>query len=78
MTTLIVIRDETGRITRRCDARCHRSDPLKPSSCLCSGMLKGIERGGLSALDVPPFVLQMVLETIRLEPGEHVQMRIAP
>jgi hypothetical protein len=78
MTTLITIRDESGHITRRCDARCHRSDPLKPSQCCCNGMLKGIERDGHSALNVTPVVLQIAQETIRLKPGETVQMRIAP
>jgi hypothetical protein len=78
MTTLITIRDDNGKITRRCDARCHRSDPLKPSSCLCNGMLKGIERDGHLALDVPPMVIQIALETIRLKPGEHVQLRLSP
>jgi hypothetical protein len=76
MTVLVRIQDESGRETRRCDARCHRSDPLKPSHCCCLGMLKGCERDGRSALDVDPTYLALVRETITLNPGEHVQMRI--
>jgi hypothetical protein len=76
MTVLIRIMDENGRTVRRCDARCHRSDPLKPSRCCCCGMLKGCERDGRSALDVDPDYLSFVRATITLYRGEHVQMRI--
>lgn len=76
MTTLIRILDERGRETRRCDARCHRSDPDKPSHCCCGGMLKGCELGGRSSLEVKPEFLAFVRETVTLYPGEHVQLRI--
>jgi hypothetical protein len=78
MTVLIRVLDEYGRETRRCDARCHRSDPLKPSKCCCAGLLKGCERDGESALDVDPAYLNLVRETVKLHRGEHIQMTFTP
>ena len=73
MTVLIRILDERGKETRRCDARCHMADPLKPSRCCCGGLLRGCERdGGLPS----PDYLAIVRETVTLRPGEHVQLRI--
>lgn len=78
MTTLIRVFDESGRETRRCDARCHRADPSRAyeSRCLCEGWLRGVETGGRTALDVKPEFLNLVRERIKLKPGEHVHMRI--
>ena len=76
MTTLIRVFNESGRETRRCDARCHRGDPDKPSHCICEGWLKGCELGGRSALDVKPEFLNLVRERAKLKPGESIQMRI--
>lgn len=76
LTTLIRIVNDEGKVTRRCDARCHQADPLKPSHCCCAGLLKGCALGGRSALDVKPEFLAFVRETIPLNPGEHIQLRI--
>lgn len=76
MTVLIRILNEYGVETRRCDARCHRADPLKPSRCLCGGMLRGCERDGRSVDEIDSKYLALVFETVKLNPGEHVQMRI--
>jgi hypothetical protein len=76
VTVLIRVCDESGRETRRCDGRCHRADPLKPSRCICGGLLRGCERDGETALDVAPEFLAVVRESIKLKPGESVQLRI--
>jgi hypothetical protein len=79
MTVLIRIEDESGRETRRCDARCHRADPsskaANKSRCCCGGILRGIERKGVDPLSLSDDYLNWVRMTVVLRPGEHVQMR---
>jgi hypothetical protein len=73
MTVLIRIFDETGNETRRCDGRCHRADPRKPSQCCCEGMLRGCERDG-AAIDWN--AVELVRATVTLHRGEHIQIGI--
>jgi hypothetical protein len=73
MTVLIRIFDETGTETRRCDGRCHRADPYKPSKCCCGGLLRGCE---IEGAEINWTYVEFVRETITLNRGEHVQMGI--
>jgi hypothetical protein len=77
---LIEVRDEaTGKVTRRCDARCHRGKPLKrgkTSKCVCGGIFRGIELRGVDPFDIPPAFLRMVRENAKLRDGECIQLRI--
>lgn len=79
MATLIRVLDESGKETRRCDARCHRADPsskaANKSRCCCGGILRGIERKGIDPLSLNSEYLNWVRLTVKLREGEHVQLR---
>jgi hypothetical protein len=78
MTTLIRVLDESGRETRRCDAKCHRASfyRIESSRCICGGRFRGIERMGIDPLSIPAEELNLARTQIELKPGEHVQLRI--
>jgi hypothetical protein len=74
MVLIEVMRD--GRCVRRCDARCHRAAIGGKSRCCCGGVLRGIEREGIDPARVSPTFLNTVRKSVRLEPGEYIQLRI--
>lgn len=76
---LVEVRNEAGKVTRRCDARCHRAKDLprgKRSGCVCGGILRGIERRGIDPRTVNVGLLDMVRKNAELRPGESIQLRI--
>lgn len=74
MVLVEVMKD--GKRVRYCGARCHRADPVGKSHCCCGGLLRGCERDGERAAEVAPEFLAIVRESVRLKPGEYVQLRL--
>ena len=75
---LIEVRDEAGKVTRRCDARCHKAKPLprgKRSKCVCGGIFRGVELRGMDPLAISPGLLDMVRLNAELRSGESIQLR---
>jgi hypothetical protein len=78
MTVLIQVRDERGRVTRQCDARCHRAKPLPPgrqSACVCNGLFRGTVYRGQDPEAIPYGLLMAAREAAELRPGESIQLR---
>jgi hypothetical protein len=76
---LIEVRNASGKVTRRCDGRCHGAKPLprgKRSHCVCGGIFRGLTYNGGSALNVPTALLAAARENVELRPGESIQLRI--
>jgi hypothetical protein len=76
---LIEVRDASGKVTRRCDARCHKAAPLprgKRSKCVCGGIFRGVALRGIDPLAIAPGLLDMVRCNAELRPGESIQLRI--
>lgn len=76
---LIEVRDASGKVTRRCDGRCHRAKPLprgKRSGCVCGGIFRGVELRG-DPLNISPGFLNHIRANVELRPGETIQLRIA-
>lgn len=72
MPTIIEVHTPGGT-SRRCDATCHDAKGGK-CGCICGGVFHGIGSDGAKAL--APEAINEVRESLALDAGEHVQLRI--
>lgn len=75
---LIEVRDASGKVVRRCDARCHRAKPLprgKRSSCVCGGIFRGIELRGRDPHTLNAGFVNHIRQNVVLLEGESIQLR---
>ncbi len=73
MATIIEVHTPGGT-SRRCDSTCHDADKNGKCGCVCGGAFHGV--GSANALALSPEAINEVRESMALDAGEHVQLRI--